>query len=99
MLIAVTHGVNTTDGASEGGGADMVSIMGTLVVAEALIALFCTGYLLFAGAGVVNRNEHTCYPIPPEVERRLREGKSLDGMKNLPYTATFPSAPPSRSRG
>merc|ERR1719422_1782558 len=91
MLICVVHGVNTVAGDRK--GVDTISIMGTLIIAEAVVAVLCTSYLLFAGAGVVRRSTSTCYPIPAEVESRLKEGLNLDGMKNVPG----PSG--SRSRG
>mmetsp|Transcript_68293 Transcript_68293/g.142749 ORF Transcript_68293/g.142749 Transcript_68293/m.142749 type:complete len:262 (+) Transcript_68293:117-902(+) len=54
-----------------------------LVWAEAGVATLCVLYLLFGGAGVVKRSEKTCYPMPPEVERRIRQRRCLDNMPNI----------------
>eukprot|EP00927_Polykrikos_kofoidii_P069246 TRINITY_DN64622_c0_g1_i1.p1 TRINITY_DN64622_c0_g1~~TRINITY_DN64622_c0_g1_i1.p1 ORF type:complete len:284 (-),score=34.81 TRINITY_DN64622_c0_g1_i1:52-834(-) len=49
----------------------------------ALVAVFCTAYILLASAGEIRRSERTCYPIPQEVGTRLRSGLSCVGMENI----------------
>ncbi len=50
--------------------------------AQAVFAIGCTLYVLFGDAGVIERSEETCLPIPPVVAERLAAGESLDGLAN-----------------
>ena len=50
------------------------------------MAALSTLYLLFGNAGVVQRSERTCYPIPTEVEALLKQQCSLESLKNIPAT-------------
>ena len=50
------------------------------------MAALSTLYLLFGNAGVVQRSERTCYPIPQEVEVLLKQQCSLESLKNIPAT-------------
>jgi hypothetical protein len=55
------------------------------ITAEAITAASCVLFLLkFENAGEIKRSAETCYPIPAEVERRLRDGTSLTGLGNIP---------------
>merc|ERR1719203_670349 len=79
LLVAATHGIL--------GGVGELSTMGLNLLAciwgEAGTAMLCMGWILFAGAGVGRRTRKTCYPIPDEVERRIRGSQSLEGMSNI----------------
>jgi len=77
--IASAGGESTVE--SEGKRLRQTAVL--LIWAEAATALACMLFLLLGGSGVIHRNEITCYPIPAEVDERLRVGRSLDGMKNL----------------
>lgn len=39
--------------------------------------------MMYTDPGEIKRNEENCYPMPPEVELRLRTGKSLTDMLNV----------------
>mmetsp|Transcript_21848 Transcript_21848/g.49788 ORF Transcript_21848/g.49788 Transcript_21848/m.49788 type:complete len:289 (-) Transcript_21848:155-1021(-) len=52
----------------------------------ALIACFCTLYILFGRADVIKRSPQTAYPIPLEVRARLRANQPLHGMANVEDT-------------
>lgn len=80
LLVGATHGVTATRTDEEFGLADTLVI---LIWAEAGTAAFATMFLLFAGAGVICRSQATCYPMPAEVEERLRRGQTLEGMDNI----------------
>eukprot|EP00443_Scrippsiella_acuminata_P032805 CAMPEP_0115354352 /NCGR_PEP_ID=MMETSP0270-20121206/98535_1 /TAXON_ID=71861 /ORGANISM="Scrippsiella trochoidea, Strain CCMP3099" /LENGTH=177 /DNA_ID=CAMNT_0002776669 /DNA_START=47 /DNA_END=576 /DNA_ORIENTATION=+ len=54
-----------------------------LVWSEAAIATISMMVILFGGVGVIRRSEKTCYPIPPQVEERLRNRRSLEDMINV----------------
>jgi len=59
------------------------NILRAAISCEAAIAFASVAYLLFAGAGVVKRSAKTCYPIPPEVEMRLKAYRRLDTLTNI----------------
>lgn len=63
---------------------DVHTLTASCIWTEAGLAFLCTGYLIFAGAGVIRRSERTCYPMPAEVEVCLRESRVINGMKNVP---------------
>jgi len=48
------------------------------------IAILCVTYILLAFPSNIPRNATTCYPIPVEVLERLKEGRALKGMNNIP---------------
>jgi len=54
------------------------------IYAEAGLAAVSISYLLFGRAGVIRRSHQTCYPIPGVVASRLKEGRSLVGLRNIP---------------
>ena len=47
------------------------------------VAVASTVYLVFGGAGEIQRSATTCYPIPDVVLERLRRGEDLCGWDNL----------------
>ena len=49
----------------------------------ALLALICLERILRGDPGVIARNEKNCFPIPDQVKERLREGRSLDDLRNV----------------
>eukprot|EP00931_Biecheleriopsis_adriatica_P108326 TRINITY_DN82636_c0_g1_i1.p1 TRINITY_DN82636_c0_g1~~TRINITY_DN82636_c0_g1_i1.p1 ORF type:complete len:227 (+),score=26.93 TRINITY_DN82636_c0_g1_i1:70-750(+) len=78
ILIAVTSGVSIGTEATQLGQLALI-----LIWVEAGIAVFCTAYLLFADAGVIQRSEETCYPIPAEIEELLRQNLPIENRKNI----------------
>mmetsp|Transcript_14498 Transcript_14498/g.40492 ORF Transcript_14498/g.40492 Transcript_14498/m.40492 type:complete len:228 (-) Transcript_14498:123-806(-) len=85
MLVSVTQGMSMA-GTGQVGGPQVAQVRtGSVILiwAEALTAVLCTLFLLFAGAGVILRSPATCYPIPDEVQERLIAGRNLDGLKNI----------------
>lgn len=85
LLVGVTNGIAVQGSEARGGffNGGLQAAMLCLVWAEAALAILCMLYLLFGNAGVIKRSMKTCYPIPAEVEIRLREGRSLEGLKNV----------------
>eukprot|EP00429_Kryptoperidinium_foliaceum_P036228 CAMPEP_0176177270 /NCGR_PEP_ID=MMETSP0120_2-20121206/90815_1 /TAXON_ID=160619 /ORGANISM="Kryptoperidinium foliaceum, Strain CCMP 1326" /LENGTH=266 /DNA_ID=CAMNT_0017515363 /DNA_START=63 /DNA_END=861 /DNA_ORIENTATION=+ len=92
MLVSVTQGVNAAASANSSSvvsdearsqGASIQRVAVALIWAEAGIAVFSMFYLLLGNAGVIHRSEKTCYPIPREVEERLLQRRSLEGLKNI----------------
>ncbi|CAE8710834.1 unnamed protein product, partial [Polarella glacialis] len=81
ILVAVTQGVTNGPDAE---ATQLGQIAVILIWAEASIAILSTLYLLFGDAGVIKRTEESCYPIPSEVEQRIRALQSLDSLKNIP---------------
>lgn len=66
----------------------MLRLATVLIWAEVALALSSVGYLLVGEAGVIHRSVRTCYPMPPEVEERLRmpgghASRDLARMQNL----------------
>lgn len=55
-----------------------------LVYAEACLAIVSLVGVLFADAGVIKRSPQTCYPMPTEVEEKLRQGQlpPFEGLQN-----------------
>jgi len=85
VLVAITHAVNSSRLADAGPEDDMTftkTLLG-LIWAEAVTAVLGTLYIVFAGAGVIKRSPNTCYPMPPEVEERLRRRETTEGMENI----------------
>mmetsp|Transcript_134828 Transcript_134828/g.341041 ORF Transcript_134828/g.341041 Transcript_134828/m.341041 type:complete len:233 (+) Transcript_134828:164-862(+) len=88
MLVAVTQGMAagseaaSTSTSEEGSSLRKATV--TLIWVEAITAALCTAYLLVGNAGVISRSRSTCYPMPAEVEERLRENRTLSDMKNPP---------------
>lgn len=54
-----------------------------LIYLWAGIAVAGTLFVVFAGASEIQRSEATCYPIPDEVEARLRTGETLHLRDNI----------------
>eukprot|EP00756_Hemistasia_phaeocysticola_P005198 Hpha_TRINITY_DN13216_c0_g1::TRINITY_DN13216_c0_g1_i1::g.154790::m.154790 len=76
------------DGAGIGGVANMLEgkariVMMLVMAGWTTIALLCLLYLLLGNAGEVRRSRRTCFPVPPEVQEKLKKGESLDGMANI----------------
>lgn len=78
-LVAVTCGFTLGSEVTQMGEVALV-----LIWVEASIAALSTLYLLFGTAGEIRRTEATCYPIPKEVEERLRQSMPLHGLANIP---------------
>ncbi|CAK0808999.1 unnamed protein product [Prorocentrum cordatum] len=85
VLIALFVSCTRSAVADSAGGYDwtLPNACVVAVFAEAGIAVFMVLYILFAGAGEIRRSPGTCYPIPPEVDQRLRRGESLQDMENV----------------
>lgn len=91
VLVAITHGVSVSRLSEASPEDDMTQTKTVLALiwAEAITAVLATLFILFAGAGVIKRSPDTCYPMPPEVEERLRSrgmsGSSgtTEGMDNI----------------
>lgn len=62
---------------------EFADIVVLLIWLWAIIAIFCTAYIIFAEGGIIRRSEQTCYPIPDEVAKRLMSNESLRGMSNI----------------
>ncbi|CAK0845259.1 unnamed protein product, partial [Prorocentrum cordatum] len=85
VLVSITHAVNSSR-ISEAGPEDDTTLTKTLlglIWAEAVTAVLATLYIVFAGAGVIKRSPDTCYPMPVEVEERLRRRETTEGMENI----------------
>jgi len=82
MLVGLTSGM-TVQGESDNWHGSIQIAMLALIWVEAGIAVLCLLYLLLGNAGVIHRSTTTCFPIPAEVEQRLRESQSLEGLKNI----------------
>lgn len=59
------------------------AVLVPLIEACAAVAVICTAFVIFAGAGEVRRSAATCYPIPHAVASRLRLSEGLAGLDNL----------------
>ena len=72
-----------------------------LVLAESVAAFGFHAGLLFGGQGcVVRRTDDTCFPLPPEVATRLRDGAPLRDLANVEEGgATFCVRCPVAARG
>lgn len=55
----------------------------TLMWAFSSIAILCVTYIFIGRAGQIRRSQSTCYPIPQEVESRLRKSESLEDLGNI----------------
>eukprot|EP00913_Durusdinium_trenchii_P019406 g18244.t1 len=88
ILIALTYGATAGAEATPVTGLGQIAL--TLIWAEAGVAVLSTLYLLFGNAGVVQRSEKTCYPIPSEVESLIKQQRTLDGLKNIPAGQDHP---------
>jgi len=59
-------------------------IAGHLIYVEVIIAVLCLLFLILGQASVIKRSAKTCFPIPPEVEERLKqESPDLSGLANI----------------
>lgn len=89
LFIAVVHGTAGSTPAARNGQDRWVKIAVALVWLEAAIALLCVVYLLLGGSGVIRRSLDTCFPMPVEVDERLRgaAGELPEGCANLPGPA------------
>jgi len=85
MFVGMVHaiGASNEDLKEKGVVKEMSVVPMYLVWAEAGVAALCVLFLLFGGSGVIRRSEKTCYPMPPEVEQRLRTRRSLEGLTNV----------------
>lgn len=82
MFVGMVHAITAPSNSSQA-ASTASSIALALVWVESAIAALCVAYLVLGGAGVVRRSERTCYPMPAEVERRLRDRRSLEGLQNI----------------
>jgi len=65
----------------------VISTLGVgLIWTWALVAVVCTAYILFGGAGEIKRSPSTCYPIPQEIANALLARRSLTNMCNVQGT-------------
>jgi len=75
-LVSIVTGValSRLSPASEAGKEALIvtKAMLALIWVEALVAVLSTLYIVFGGAGVIQRSPDTCYPIPREVLDQLR---------------------------
>lgn len=55
------------------------SLIVTLVIVEALVALCCLAYLMWGDPGVIPRNRHTVLPIPTAVAEKLAAAAAAPG--------------------
>mmetsp|Transcript_106955 Transcript_106955/g.307620 ORF Transcript_106955/g.307620 Transcript_106955/m.307620 type:complete len:253 (+) Transcript_106955:133-891(+) len=96
LLVSVTQGVATQAFAAaraakssavpdtvDNEGVRLLHMAVNLIWAEAITAVVSMLYLLLGSAGVIRRSARTCYPVPGEVAERVREGRSMEGLKNL----------------
>lgn len=49
----------------------------------AVLAVACLCAILVCDPGSIKRSKETCFPLPREVEARLRAKQSLEGLRNL----------------
>merc|ERR1719215_1032604 len=63
------------------------------IFVEAGLAALCVCFLLFGGAGVIERTPQTCYPMPPVVEDLLKKGDTPTGRlrQNIPGPRGHPT--------
>ena len=55
----------------------------TMVYCQAVLAVVCHLCILFCDPGSVTRTAETTAPVPPEVDRRLRENAALSDLGNI----------------
>ena len=81
ICVGLTHGVGLQVGRITG-AAWWVFL--ALIYTMAATALLCLFGLLCGDPGVVRRSEETCFPIPEEVQCRLKDGASThEGLSNI----------------
>ena len=79
--VGLTHGVGLTVGKIEGNAWWVVF---SLLYGLTTIALICLVGVLCTDPGTIKRSEETCFPLPAQVEQRLREGRDpFDGLTNV----------------
>jgi len=74
VLVGVTHAAVAMDGPDKAEPFKCFWVQ--LIWAEAVTAVLCMLFLLCGQAGVIHRSNKTCYPIPEDVEEKLRAGCS-----------------------
>jgi len=62
-------------------GAHKVAFL-VVIGLEALIAIACLLGILCGDPGIIGRSPETVFPLPKEVEEKLRAGEPLDDLKN-----------------
>mmetsp|Transcript_90029 Transcript_90029/g.159425 ORF Transcript_90029/g.159425 Transcript_90029/m.159425 type:complete len:279 (+) Transcript_90029:32-868(+) len=81
IFISLTMASCSTETLDEG----FCQVVRMLICTFAIIAGFCTLFLLCAGAGEIRRSPSTCYPIPEEVATCLLANprQPTDGLSNI----------------
>ena len=60
---------------------NFIGLLGLFVLAA--LAVICLCAILLLDPGTIKRSQQTCFPLPREVEARLRAKQSLEGLRNL----------------